>query len=729
MAVLQVLASRPGQLVQRSELLAKTWTGGEVYDEALTQCIYQLRQQLTSALGRDAPHELISTVPKRGYCLTAEIKPVEAQPETPGKPASPGPGGKIWPAIGLLLLLSGGWIAVEWGLRSVAQFEPVSGPERSGISSPVTIAVLPFINLGNQAEGDLLAEGIADELVRVLSRNRELRVITRSSAFRFRSANRDLVDIGRILGVRYILEGTVRSSAESMRTHARLVEAGTGIQVWAKSYRQNLTSRLVEQQDLALKIAQALTIVVTGNDISNLAPGATSSVEARREVLRARRQLNTRSVSGAEQAAEYLQRALTLDPGYALAYARLADAVLIQSASAEDMTNARDVASTLLDKALELDPGLGEAYVLRALITDDPGAAERDLRRGLELNPSYARGYELLANLQAMSLNQIDKAIHSIDRAIALDPLSPTNFHTKALLMMDQGFLPESAALERRALELNPQFHAALTQLALIYAEQGQLAEAILYAELAVAQDPRALETRGKLLLLYLALEDMESARDVNTPATALGRLAIFWAERNMWQAASLIYGEQPGSISERFPMPILVSQVVVTKALEDGEFASADELLSSMLPTGESLPPEASGWKLYDYANLVQLLTAGGETRLAERLRKQIEERMDVLESLHSNPEPINDQVRATLLALEGNEEEACAALERSYTPAPRLFWRFVVYNPAFEAMRSTSCFQSVLERINAHVADEKIRVDILRRTGQIPDRTGIVP
>ncbi len=147
-------------------------------------------------------------------------------------------------------------------------------------------------------------------------------------------------------------------------------------------------------------------------DVAAIAPpGRAVNAEAQLELLRARQLLITRSVADAEQAIEHLQRALTLDPNYALAYARLADAILIQAESTTGIKAARPVVAPLLEKALALDPGLGEAYALRSMLTDDAAAAERDLRRGLELNPSYARGYELLANVQARSALQIPEAI------------------------------------------------------------------------------------------------------------------------------------------------------------------------------------------------------------------------------------------------------------------------------------------------------------------------------
>ncbi len=323
------------------------------------------------------------------------------------------------------------------------------------------------------------------------------------------------------------------------------MDTENGGQLWSEAYDRTLADWFAVQQDVAVEVARALDFVLQEGDGAGARSGETTSVEAHLEVLRGRQLLATRSVADAEQAIEHLQRALTLDPNYALAYARLADAILIQAESTTGIAAARPVVAPLLARALALDPGLGEAYALRSRLSDDPVAAERDLRRGLELNPSYARGYELLAQLQARSLSQIDQAIETIDSAIALDPLTPGNYHTKAGFMMRQGHWEQVVELDRRALELNPNFRSALWQLAQLTAVEGKFAEAIGYAGRAVALDPRAVPLRDHLTQLYLAVGDIEAARAANNPPTPFGNWLILWAEGKTGQLIDAIYSGQ----------------------------------------------------------------------------------------------------------------------------------------------------------------------------------------
>ncbi len=281
---------------------------------------------------------------------------------------------------------------------------------------------------------------------------------------------------------------------------------------------------------------------------------------------------------------------------------------------------------------------------------------------------------------------------------------------------------PEAAELDRRALELNPNYRAALMQLSSCMAVEGNFADAIGYAEQAVALDPRAVPLRDHLMLLYMAVGDIDSARAVNSPPTAAGQLGMFLATEDIDHVADMIYEGKFGPTSVLSPE--FFSQFVLRQALSDHDFARALKLLSASLPFAEILPPDAIRWRLLAYANLVQLLDASGDAIAALRLQELIEQRMGAIESSIPRHVLIRHQVQATLLAHAGRTEEACVALEQAYTPAPRLFWKLIVDNPAFDGMRSAPCFQALLTRIEAHIAAERVRIDAMRSEGRIPDR-----
>jgi len=738
--LLEYLVAHPGELLSHDHIVDAVWDGRVVSDEAVRRAVFSLRQ----ALAGGGAESYIRTVHKKGY-VASFPQAMAANQEAPGgdstapvpgvgasetviatAPAAPVEGGIAnFPAspprtralafAAVVALLALGAVLLA---RLDVSSDRTTSPTQSEIpaSVPATIAVLPFVNFREDADSEFLADGLAEELLGTLARNPQLRVTSRSSAFQFKGQSRDVRDIGRQLGVRYVLEGSVRRFEEGVRINIQLVDTDTGSQLWSEAYDRTLADWFTVQQEVAVEVARALNFVLQDSPGAGAQAGETTSVEAHLEVLRGRQLLATRSVADAEQAIEHLQRALTLDPNYALAYARLADAILIQAESTTGIAAARPVVAPLLAKALALDPGLGEAYALRSQLSDDPAVAALDLRRGLELNPSYARGYELLAQLQAHDLSQTDQAVATIDSAIALDPLTPGNYHAKATLMMGVGYWEQVIELNRRALELNPNFRGALSQLAQVTGAEGQFADAIGYARRAVALDPRAVPLRDQLIALYLAVGDIEAARAANNPHTPSGDWLILWAEGKQAQLIDAIYSGQPPAIGTIHLS--IASQIVLREALSNGDYGRALAWLSPLLLKGGALQPDVSLWGLYPYANLVQLLNLSGDVAAASHLQEQMEKRMADLGSRFPRHALVNGQVRAILRAQAGRSEEACAALEQVYTPNPRFFWRMVLTNPAFDGIRATPCLQTLLSRFEKHIAAERARIEAMGPT-----------
>ena len=739
--MLEYLLDHPGELLTHDHLVEAVWDGRVVSNEAIRRAVWGLRQ----ALALDGSDSLIRTIHKKGYI--AEFPSHRAEDRVAGRPqpaarvasvallpdsptvAAESAGGAIRHTASSrrLPILLGMALAAILVTLLWTRFDTVWKPQPATMDfevpskGPTTIAVLPFINLSQAADGEVLANGLAEELLGTLALNPELRVTARPSAFQFKEPDRDVRDVGQRLGVHYVLDGSVRNLGERVRVHTRLIDTRTGKQLWGDKYERSLADWFDLQQVVTAEVMRALGGVLQQKDKPPAFIGGTSYVEAHLEMLRARQLLATRSVADAEQAIDHLQRALLMDPDYALAYARLADAILIQAEATNRVTAVRPLVGPLLEKALTLDTGLGEAYCLRSLLTDDRAAAERDLRRGLELNPSYARGYELLAGLQARSPQKFQQAIETIDSAIALDPLTPGNHHAKAMLMMRQGNWEKAAELDRRALELSPNYRAALTQLSEVYAVEGHFADAIGYARRAVALDPRAVPMRNHLILLYLAVGDLELARAANNPPTPFGTWAIRWAEAGERQLVDTLYDDKP-ALAETIGL-MVSSQLLLRQAVSDGDYVRTLALLSELLPTGDALPPEVGGWDLYAYANLSQLLKLSGDEAGAWRLQKQIEDRMAALEAHIPRHALISAQVRATLLARAGRSKEACDSLENAYTPNPRPYWKVILANPAFDDILSTPCFQSLRRRIDEHITSERVRIDASEQAGPIPD------
>ena len=749
--LLEYLVTHPGELLSHDRIIEAVWDGRIVSDEAVRRAVFSLRH----ALAVDGAESCIRTIHKKGY-VAAFPTPVAVEQALPDTPAiMPPPGTKppatisatitalpitvgpaplrtsrrrLGGAAALLALVA--LVAAMLVRMDMPGEQPATTRTEALAAVPATLAVLPFVNFSKEEVNELLANGLTEELFGALERNPELRVTARSSAFQFKDQDRDLREVGQRLDVRYVLSGSVRSSADNVQVMAELLDIDTGAPLWSETYNRALADWFTLQQDIAVDVASAVQSALQKAVMVAPHPNRASNAEAQLELLRARQLLITRSVTDSEAAIEHLQRALTLDPNYALAHARLADAILIQAESTTGINAARPVVAPLLDKALALDPVLGEAYALRSRLTDDPVVAERDLRRGLELNPSYARGYELLAHLQAGSLPLNEEAIESIDTAIALDPLTPGNYHTKANLMMGQGKWREAVELDRRALDLNPNYRGALLQLSQVYAVEGYFADAIVYARQALAMDPRAVPLRAHLTGLYLAIGDPKNARAVSNPDPPEGNWALLMAEGKEAQVVDTIYSLEPTSMEGINPMPMdginpmIGSHILLRQAVSDGDYARALAVVNFVLKGKYTLPPNVIMWALYPYANVLQLLERNGDTVEASQLKEQLEKRMADMEAQFPRHRFIHEQVRAILRAGEGRSEEACAALEYAYTPNPRPFWRVIVSNPAFDTMRSEPCFEALNARFEKHSATERARIDTIRRDRKVPDR-----
>jgi TolB-like protein/DNA-binding winged helix-turn-helix (wHTH) protein/Tfp pilus assembly protein PilF len=741
----EFMLEHQGELLSHDRLVEAVWDGRVISIEAVRHAVFSLRQALAAG-GSD---NCIRTVHKKGYIATLPMPQATQQashsdgltaPEISATPAATVPSstppvsapmriGHFRGMSGRLVVLGIIAVAVLFGLfliefGTLRERESASSQAAPRPTLPATIAVLPFTNVSEQDTGQFLADGLTDELLTTLERNNALRVTARSSAFQFAGQQMDARELGRRLGVSFLLEGSVSGSASELQVRPRLVDTQSGEELWAATYESSLPNWFSLQQEAAEAVAGAVQSRLNAHTQAITLPPRVGSEEAQLELLRARQLLITRSVADAEQAIEHLQRALTLDPNYALAYARLADAILIQAESTTGINAARPAVTPLLEKALALDPGLGEAYALRSRLTDDRAAAERDLRRGLELNPSYARGYEMLADLQFAEPQQMDLANDSIDTAIALDPLTPANLHTKATFMMMRGNYPEAIILDSRALELNPDFRAALAQLGFMSGVEGNFANAVYYAERALALDPRTVQLREMLILAYLAVGELDSIRVLNDPPTPYGQLALGESEGDMTQAADDLYSGRFSALG--IMRPEAVSQIILHQALADRDFARALALLSTVLPIADGLPPNTIAWTLVAYANLKQLLDANGKTDEASRLQEQMEVLMGSLEARFPRHALVHNQVRSILLAHAGREEDACATLESAYSPVPRLLWWAILGNPAFNNMRSAPCFVTLRARIDAHVAVEREAIEVMRREGKIPDRVG---
>jgi TolB-like protein/DNA-binding winged helix-turn-helix (wHTH) protein/Tfp pilus assembly protein PilF len=416
--VLEILLQRSPDVVTREEFRLALWSSETFVDfeHALNTCIKELRGVLSDSASD--PH-YIETIPKVGYRLVVPVEKetaeVIAQDQLPHRLSIT--------IASISLLLLGVVIYGNW-------------PSRPQVSTGrIMLAVLPFENLTGDPTQDYFSDGLTEEMISQLGRldPAQVGVIARTSVMHFKRSQAPLNQIGRELGVGYILEGSVRRDSNNVRVSAQLIRVKDQTHLWARQYDRELSNLLNLQREIAQEVADEIQVAFGDSRRPAPTPASenlsTTTVEAYDLYLRGRYFWNQRNKEGMGKAAEAFRQALAKDPNYAPAYAGLADTYALLSPFSpqlkphEIMPQARAAAL----KALQLDERLAEAHTSLALVSEnydyDWQAAEKEFRRAIELNPNYATAHHWYAEY-LMWLGRLDEALQESARARQLDPLS-----------------------------------------------------------------------------------------------------------------------------------------------------------------------------------------------------------------------------------------------------------------------------------------------------------------
>jgi serine/threonine protein kinase/Flp pilus assembly protein TadD len=359
-----------------------------------------------------------------------------------------------------------------------------------------SIAVLPFTNMSTDPENEFFADGITEEIINALAPIEQLRVAARSSAFSFKGKHIDLRIIGERLNVRSVLTGSVRRVGNRLRITAQLQDVDDGCQLWSERYERNVEDVFAIQDEIARSIVDRLKISLEGDRLQSLVNAGTKNLEAYQLYVKGRILLPRRG-SAVPRAVECFQRAVTLDPEYAQAWAGLADSYTVIGyggfALAEDcMPKAMEAAR----RAVALAPSLAEAHNALAcaclLGSWDKAEAEREFLRALELNPKYiqARDWYALFYLQ-WAVGRLEEGVAQAKQALKLDPLSSYANAIVGFTCSTAGRHAEAVQACERAVELDRESYLACWCLHLSLRGAGRFAEAVTAGESSLAMSGR----------------------------------------------------------------------------------------------------------------------------------------------------------------------------------------------------------------------------------------------
>ncbi len=442
--VLALLVAKPGEIVLRDELRSHIW-GDETFvdfERGLNFCILQVR----TALGDSSENpRFVQTVPRKGYRFIApvssdrDLRPPQTSPPTASVPHedlpdawNPAPAPAHAPrhtwsrsyaaiAIGALVILAPlAWlISGAWPSPSAALDE-----------ARVRLAVLPFVNLTGDRDADYFVDGVTDELIAQLGRvsPQRLGVIARTSVMRYRNSEKNVAEIGRELGVGYVLEGSVRREGTRLRVTADLVNVSDQAQVWSDAFERPAADSMDLQTDLAARVARALALELVPGGGAPALPRTTGNADAWEAYLRGRYWLTQGGGNAVRQAVEQFEAAVRLDPQFAAAWAQIAEArhtlVMIGTLPPNE---AYPPAEQAAQRALSLDAALADAHVAAGIVQLwfdwRPADAARSFERAISLNSSHPAAHHDYA-WALMALGRFDEAIAHITAARDLDPLS-----------------------------------------------------------------------------------------------------------------------------------------------------------------------------------------------------------------------------------------------------------------------------------------------------------------
>ena len=493
---LLLLVQNAGRLVTKDELMKAVWQDSFVEESNLTQTIFMVRK----ALDETSDRRYILTVQGQGYRFLVPV--TEAANQAPEQDApvaaadaasiletssSSRPriaGGRrlaLFASVAVALVLIAGFTFWPWRSRRSAA-EP---------QAKIMLAVLPFENFTGDPGQDYFSDGMTEEMISQLGDldPAHLGVIARTSVMHYKHSQESIPQIGKELGVQYVIEGSVRRDSERVRITAQLIQVKDQSHVWAREYDRDLGHVLELQGEIAREIANEIDSSLGGRQRIMAAQGAasrptgTKSYEAYDLYLKGRYFWNKRTEAGFRQAADYFQQAIDKDPNYAPANAGLADTFSLMSTwnmgpQNELMPKARAAAL----RALELDESLAEAHASLALIEENydydwPGS-EKEFRRAIELNPQYATAHQWYAEFLSWQ-GRFDEAFAESSRAQQLDPLSMIIATDHATILYYSRQYESAIEEYRSVLELDPTDGHARGMMIPPYLQLGRYGEAI----------------------------------------------------------------------------------------------------------------------------------------------------------------------------------------------------------------------------------------------------------
>lgn len=562
MGLLVYLANNQGKVVSGEELLDHLWpdtsvTGGSVY-----RCIGELRDAFMRT-GDDSVY--VETIPKKGYRLVAPVKRIGDDDDTRLPTISLR---RLFPAVAVVVVV----IAIAlWVWVRLGDESPFLDPDRP------SIAVMPFVNMGEGADYDYFSDGLSEELINLLAQMPELRVISRSSSFSFKGKDISVPEIARIIGADLIMEGSVRKEGNRVRVMAQLIEASSDAHIWSQGFDQSIDDTFRVQDEVAKAVAVALRDSLGLRIESQPRSFASTNPEAQDAYLRGKFLLEQRSTNAIENAVREFETAVMLDPDFALGYAQLAIAtVMLTHGEYGDLPASETIASAepLTARAMMLEPALPEAHMSAAYLELWKGRAEVALpyiERAIQLSPNHALAHSWLGETYQL-LGLYQAYYNATLTSLSLDPLSVPTLFNHITSLVDRNRLSEASGELEKLQSVSPFTAASLR--GEIASTGGRWADAVFARLDALKLNPEHVSTRVGLAS-RLAILGLEQEAITATEHHSHYGLSFVGNTEAAVKRAEELFADSPADVFSKYNLALALAGA--------GDYAGARPLLEQV--------------------------------------------------------------------------------------------------------------------------------------------------
>ena len=599
--------------------------------------------------------------------------------------------------------------------------------------SQKSIAVLPFVNMSGDANNEYFSDGLTDTLLHMLSQVDELKVAARTSSFAFKGKNQDIRSIGQQLGVGSILEGSVQKSGNRLRIIAQLIDTNDGTHIWSDTFDRRNEDIFDVHDEIATKVVVALRVSLLGEQEQRLTKRHTENLEAYDQYIQGQQRVARRTGPGILDALAHYQKAVELDPDYALAWVGVADAAMLAS-TYDAMANedALTIAKPAVMMALGLDDQLGEAYISRAALQDymtsrDDIDTEKDYLRGIALSPNYARAYHWYAN-SLSAFERHNEALEYALKAAELDPLSPIIIDNVADVYFDLGQFDDSLRIANRVIDLDPGFSPAYRTKARVHNYRyGNFIEGARDLQDAWQSDRARDLNASSVCKFWIHLEEpghaepwCKSVKEIsNNPGIGFGADLVHMVASGDLKNLKAIDDTQIEQMTFP-PARYLILRLIRDQLILARDYAGARALYDKYMPasfmgndpvvTIDEVPAAI------DYGLL--MINAGR----FDRAKLYLDKAAAIIKKNHPYGDYGLGFAEAELYAVRGKNELAISALQRLIDDDVRWLWWYLERNQSLVTLHDDNRFVIMLNMLRAEIQKQRrqiIEEDLLLSPG----------